>query len=151
MNMNKAYFHNKENHKPRWRLIDAKGQVVGRLATQIAKALRGKDRAFFTPHADSGDYVVVINADKVVFTGNKWEDKEYQTYSGWIGGQKTLSAKQVLEKHPEHIIELAVQRMFFRNPLSRQILKKLKVYAGENHPHAAQIAGFAEDKKPSQI
>jgi len=140
MDMNRAFFLKKEARKPEWIVIDATGQVLGRLATQIANRLRGKDKAYFTPHTDSGDYVVIINADKIVLTGNKWEDKTYDRYSGWIGGLKTLTARQLQEKRPDQIIELAVKRMLPKNILSRYILRKLRVYAGPEHPHFAQIA-----------
>jgi large subunit ribosomal protein L13 len=144
MNMNKAFFLRTEDQKPRWRQIDAKGQVVGRLATKIADALRGKDRANYTPHADAGDYVVVVNAEQIVFTGNKMTQKVYQRYTGYIGNMKEFTAEQVLEKHPERIIELAVKGMLPKNKLARQLLRKLKVYKGSEHPHKAQMSGFAE-------
>lgn len=139
MSMNRAFFLKNEERKPNWHLIDADGQVLGRLATQIADILRGKDVPTYTPHTDSGDYVVVINAEKVALTGNKWEDKEYITYSGWIGGKKVKSANEMLVKHPTDIISLAVKGMLPKNKLNRAIIKKLKVYTGAEHPHAAQI------------
>src|SRR5688572_11482365 len=108
MDMNKTFFKKNEERKPKWRVIDAKGKVLGRLATQIADILRGKDKAEYTPHTDVGDYVIVINARHVVLTGNKMEDKVYERYSGWIGGLKKVTAKQMMEKHPERIIEHAV-------------------------------------------
>ncbi len=145
MDMNKAYFIRREDEKPRWREIDAQGKIVGRLATQIADALRGKDRATYTPHADAGDYVVVINADKIVFSGNKMTQKIYQRYTGYIGNRKEFTAAQVMEKHPERILELAVKGMLPKNRLSRELIKKLRVYSGTEHPHAAQIAGFKEE------
>jgi len=144
MDMNKTFFLKTADQKPRWRLIDAQGQVVGRLATHIADALRGKDRAQFTPHSDAGDYIVVVNADKIVFTGNKMTQKIYERYTGYIGNKKMLSAAQVMEKHPERIIELAVRGMLPKNKLARQLLRKLRVYAGTEHPHKAQIAGLSE-------
>lgn len=140
MNFNKAFFAGVQEGKPRWRLIDAEGKVVGRLATMVADALRGKDKAEYTPHADCGDYVVIINADKVVFTGSKWENKEYIRYTGWIGGQKTTTAREMKEKAPERILMHAVKGMLPKNKLNRQIFKKLKVYAGAEHPHKAQVA-----------
>lgn len=139
MDMNRAFFLKKEERKPQWRVIDADGQVLGRLATKIANVLRGKDKAYYTPHTDAGDYVVIINADKIVMTGNKWEDKRYDSYSGWIGGLKSLTASQVHAKHPDRIIELAVKRMLPKNILSRQMMRKLKIYAGAEHPHIAQM------------
>ena len=142
MDMNRAFFLRKEDANPQWRLIDASGKVLGRLATEIADILRGKDQAEFTPHTHSGDYVVVINAEKIVLTGNKLDGKVYLTYSGYMGGQKSKTARQIMEKTPEKLIELAVKRMLPRtnkSSLSRSILKKLKVYAGSEHPHVAQI------------
>ena len=143
MNMNKSFVLKKEARTPQWRLIDAEGKVLGRLATQIADALRGKDKPYYTPHTDSGDYVVVINADKVVLTGNKWDDKEYVRYSGWFSGKKVATAQEMKEKHPTAIIELAVKGMLPKNKLNREIIKKLKVYTGTEHPHKAQLAKAA--------
>lgn len=139
MDMNKTFFLKKEEHKPNWRLIDAAGQTMGRLATRISDILRGKDSAFFTNHTDSGDYVVVINAEKVVLTGNKLRDKQYVRMTGYIGNRKEFTAKQMFEKHPTEPLMLAVKRMLPRNKLSRQIITKLKLYAGSEHPHKAQI------------
>lgn len=139
MNMNRSFTLKKEDRRPQWRLIDAEGQRVGRLATKIADILRGKDKPYYTPHTDSGDYVVVINAEKVVFTGSKLKDKEYVSYSGWIGGQKVKTAREIMEKYPTRIIEHAVKGMLPKNKLNSEIIKKLKVYAGEEHPHKAQI------------
>jgi large subunit ribosomal protein L13 len=138
MDMNRTFFLKKEARKPNWRVIDAQGMVLGRLATTIANVLRGKDRAYYTPHADAGDYVVVINADKIVLTGNKMKTKIYQRYSGWMGGLKETTAQDLLKKHPTHLVELAVRGMMPKNTLRRQMLKKLKVYAGNEHPHTAQ-------------
>lgn len=140
MDMNKAFFLKNEARKPRWKLIDANGKTVGRLATQVADILRGKDKSEYTPHTDTGDYVVVINADKVVFTGDKWDDKEYRRYTGWMGGYKVVMAKDMLKNHPERIIEQAVKGMLPKNKLNRQIIKKLKIYAGAEHPHKAQVS-----------
>lgn len=139
MDMNRTFFLKKEDRDPQWILIDASGQVLGRLATQIAETLRGKNRPEYTPHTDSGDYVVVINADKIILTGNKWEGKTYESYSGWIGGLKVKTASEMLAKNPTKIIEKAVEGMLPKNRLSRQIVKKLKVYVGADHPHQAQI------------
>jgi large subunit ribosomal protein L13 len=135
--MNKAYFLPVEHREPRWVLVDAAGQVLGRLATRIANSLRGKDKAIYTPHTDSGDYVIVINADKVVLTGNKWNDKIYERYTGYIGGLRETTAKELVKKHPTKLIEHAVKGMLPKNKLSDQILKKLKVYATPHHPHTA--------------
>ncbi len=138
MDMNKAFFLKKEEQQPQWWLIDAEGQVLGRLATRIADVLRGRHKAAYTPHSDAGDYIVVINAEKIVLTGNKLEDKIYDRYTGWMGGYKVTTAKEMLQKFPERIIEHAVKGMLPKNKLSDQMIKKLKVYAGTNHPHAAQ-------------
>lgn len=123
----------------KWILIDAKGLVVGRLASLIAMRLKGKHKPMYTPHIDCGDHVIVINAEKCVFTGNKYEDKEYHRHTGYPGGLKTRSPRQIIEgKHPERVIELAVSRMLARGPLQRRIMGHLKVYAGASHPHEAQ-------------
>ncbi len=126
----------RENRK--WVLIDATDQVVGRLASQIASILRGKTNPRFTPHNDSGDFVVVVNADKIRFTGNKMANKEYVYHTGYIGGVKSLNAGELLKDKPEFIITNAVQGMLPKTPLGRGQLKKLKVYAGAEHPHVAQ-------------
>jgi len=122
----------------RWYLVDAKGKVLGRLATQIAMRLRGKHKPIFTPHADTGDFIVVVNADKVVLTGSKLDNKCYYRYSGYIGGLKKRSAKKLLETKPEEILRHAVRGMLPKNSLGRRQLKKLKIYAGPDHPHEAQ-------------
>ena len=137
--MNKAFVLRKEDRAPQWRHINAEGEVLGRMATKIADILRGKDKPYYTPNADCGDYVVVTNAEKVVLTGDKWKLKEYVSYSGWLGGQKVLTAEQLKERDPAKIIERAVERMLPKNKLNREIYKKLKVYAGTEHPHKAQI------------
>lgn len=122
----------------RWHLIDATDQVVGRLAVVIANILRGKHRPEYTPHLDTGEFVIVINVEKIKFTGKKWEQKTYQSYSHYPGGQKILPANEIRDKHPERILEMAVRRMVPRNRLGRQQMAKLKVYAGTSHPHQAQ-------------
>lgn len=122
----------------KWYVIDAEGEVVGRLATRIASVLRGKHKPDFTPHFDNGDFVIVVNADKVRFTGSKLDDKEYQRYSGYPGGQKRRTAKEMLEKRPEMVLELAVKGMLPKTKLGRAQIKKLFLYTGGNHPHAAQ-------------
>ncbi len=122
----------------RWWVVDATDQVVGRLAVQIANILRGKHRPEYTPHLDTGEFVVVINASKVKFTGNKMQTKTYQPYSHYPGGLKVVTAQEVLAKHPERIIETAVRRMVPRNRLGRLQMTKLKIYAGPSHPHQAQ-------------
>jgi large subunit ribosomal protein L13 len=123
----------------KWVLIDGNGLVVGRLASLIAVRLRGKHKATYTPHVDTGDNVVVINAEKVVFTGNKTEDKIYQWHTGYPGGLKERRPRQILaSKFPERILEKAVERMLKRGPLQRKLMRNLKVYAGSTHPHEAQ-------------
>lgn len=138
MNMNKAVYIRKEDRNPKWRVIDANGMVLGRLATFVADVLRGKDKPYYTPHTDCGDYVVIINAQKIKLTGNKWRDKIYTSYSGWMGGKKEISARDLHKKHPTDIVELAIRRMLPKNTLCRGAFKKLKVYAGAEHPHIAQ-------------
>lgn len=122
----------------KWLLVDAEGQTLGRMATEIATRLRGKHKPEYTAHVDTGDFVVVINADKVRVTGNKAKGKLYHAHSGFPGGLKTLSFEKLLEKAPERVIQLAVKGMLPRNPLGRAMFKKLKVYAGTEHPHGAQ-------------
>lgn len=139
MDFNKTFFLKNEEAAPAWRLIDADGKILGRLATEVADILRGKDVPTFTPQTDSGDYVVVINAEKIKLTSDKMDTKIYTTYSGWIGGLKELTAREIMQKNPAHLIEHAVKGMLPKNRLSRQVIKKLKVYAGSEHPHAAQF------------
>ena len=123
----------------KWYVVDAEGVVLGRLASQVAKILRGKHKPCFVPNLDCGDYVVVINADKVKLTGKKYADKLYHKHTGWIGGIKETTAGKVLSgRFPERVVVKAVERMISRNPMGRQQMTKLKVYASENHPHAAQ-------------
>ncbi|WEK48902.1 MAG: 50S ribosomal protein L13 [Candidatus Kaistia colombiensis] len=123
----------------KWILIDAEGLVVGRLAVVVANRLRGKHKASFTPHVDDGDNVIVINADKVVFTGAKYTDKRYYWHTGYIGGIKERSPRQIIEgKFPERVLEKAIERMIPEGPLGRRQLKNLRVYAGSEHPHVAQ-------------
>ena len=121
-----------------WVLMDADGQTLGRMATTIATRLRGKHKAEYTPHVDTGDYVVVVNAEKVRVTGNKAVDKLYYSHSGFPGGLKTISFERLLKKSPEKVIKLAVKGMLPRTPLGRSMFRKLKVYAGAEHPHTAQ-------------
>ena len=123
----------------KWVLIDAEGLVVGRLAALIATRLKGKHKALYTPHVDCGDNVVVINAEKVVFTGNKNADKVYYRHTGYAGGIKATTPQRILEgRFPERVIELAVERMLRRGPLQRKLMRNLKIYKGAEHPHAAQ-------------
>lgn len=128
----------KSTVNPQWFVIDATDQVVGRLAVTIANILRGKHKPEFTPHCDTGDYVIVINAEKVKFTGNKWDQKSYQRYTHYTGGQKIIPAKVMRAKKPEEILRLAVKRMMPRGPLAYKQITKLKLYAGPNHDHQAQ-------------
>lgn len=123
----------------KWVLIDAEGLVVGRLATLIAMRLKGKHKPSYTPHVDLGDNIIVVNAEKVVFTGNKYEDKRYEWHTGYPGGLKTRSPRQIIEgKFPERVVVKAVERMLARGPLQRRLMTNLKVYAGPSHPHEAQ-------------
>ncbi|HDZ89219.1 MAG: 50S ribosomal protein L13 [Deltaproteobacteria bacterium] len=121
-----------------WYLVDAKDKILGRLATQIAVRLRGKHKPIFTPHADTGDFIVVINAEKVSLTGRKLNNKIYYRHSGYLGGLKEISAKKLLEKKPEDVLRFAVRGMLPKNSLGRRQLKKLKIYTGPEHPHKAQ-------------
>ena len=136
----KKYTYNakKSDNKGKWFIVDAKGAVLGRLATQIAARLRGKHNPLYTPHADTGDWIIVINADKITMTGKKWDQKFYYRHSGYIGGLTETKAKDLLVKRPEDIIRFAVKGMLPKTRLGKQLNKKLKVYAGENHPHEAQ-------------
>lgn len=134
----KTYLPKDYLNQRKWHVIDADGAVLGRLAVKIADLLRGKHKAIFTPHWDAGDFVVVINAEKVVLTGNKETQKTYMTYSGWRGGQKYRSVPEVREKHPDRLVMHAVKGMIPKNRLGRQLLTKLKVYKGSVHPHQAQ-------------
>ena len=123
----------------KWIVIDAQGLIVGRLASLVAMRLKGKHKPTYTPHVDCGDNVVVINAEKVVFTGTKYEDKVYYRHTGYPGGLKERSPRQILEgKHPERIVEKAVERMLARGPLQRQLMRNLRIYKGAEHPHVAQ-------------
>ncbi|MGQ9511373.1 MAG: 50S ribosomal protein L13 [Thermaceae bacterium] len=135
----KTYFPKPEEiGEPRWVLIDAEGQTLGRLASRIATLLRGKHRPDWTPNVAMGDFVVVVNADKVRLTGNKPQDKIYTRYSGYPGGLKRIPAGEMLKTHPERVLEHAVKGMLPKGPLGRKLFKRLKVYAGPTHPHQAQ-------------
>ncbi|MBC8443644.1 MAG: 50S ribosomal protein L13 [Deltaproteobacteria bacterium] len=122
----------------KWYILDAEGAVLGRLATNVASRLRGKHSPQFTPHVDTGDSIIVINADKVVLTGKKWSQKQYYRHSGYTGGLKAVTAKNLSEKRPEDLVRFAVKGMLPKNRLGRKLFKKLKVYAGNTHPHQAQ-------------
>ena len=130
----------------RWYVVDAEGKVLGRLASQIAHILRGKHKPIYSPHQDVGDFVVVINAEKVKLTGKKMEQKTYFRHSGYIGGTTFTPVSLMLQKHPERVIEFAVKRMLPKNALGRKMFKKLKIYAGPEHPHAAQQPEVLEVK-----
>lgn len=127
-----------ETVKRDWYLIDASGKTLGRLSTELARRLRGKHKPVYTPHVDTGDYLVVINAEKIAVTGNKLQDKMYHRFTGYVGNLKTQSLQQMLDKHPERVIEIAVKGMLPKNPLGRAMYRKLKVYSGSEHPHTAQ-------------
>ena len=136
--MKTTFMANASNIERKWYVVDAEGQTVGRLAAEVAKVLRGKNKPTYTPHVDTGDYVIVINADKVKFTGKKLTDKVYFRHSGYQGGTTFTSAGQMLEKFPTRVVEHAVRGMLPKNRLGAQMYRKLNVYAGAEHPHAAQ-------------
>lgn len=124
--------------QPRWWVVDAEGLVVGRLAAKLAPMLMGKHRPDYTPHVASGDFVVVVNVEKLAFTGKKWTDKTYDRYTGYPGGRRVINAETLREKNPEKVLQLAVRRMLPKNKLASVMLSRLKAYAGPNHPHQAQ-------------
>ncbi len=134
----KTFLAKKEDVQPKWFVVDASGQVLGRLAVRIANALRGRTKPGYTPHVDTGDYVVVINAEKVVLTGKKEEQNEYMFFNGYVGRERYRSLEEMRARHPEFILEHAVKGMLPKNRLARRMFTKLKVYAGAGHPHAAQ-------------
>ena len=134
----KTYSAKAETVERDWFLIDADGKTLGRLATEVARRLRGKHKAVYTPHVDTGDYIVVINAEKVKVTGNKAKDKMYYSHSGYMGGLKQINFEDLIQKAPERVIEAAVKGMLPKNPLGRAMYRKLKVYAGTKHKHTAQ-------------
>lgn len=134
----KTYVAKEQDITKRWYLVDAQDKVLGRLATNVATRLRGKHKPIFAPHADTGDFIVVVNADKVRLTGRKWDKKIYYRHTGYTGGLKQISAKKLREKRPEDILRFAVKGMLPKNSLGRRQLKKLKIYAGPDHPHQAQ-------------
>ena len=136
--MMKTYQAKKEELDHQWYLVDAKGKVLGRLAATFAKILRGKNKPIYTPHVDTGDCVVVVNAERVALTGKKMKDKVYYRYTGYPGGIREMSAEKLLAKKPTEMIRVAVKGMLPKNSLGRQMLQKLKVYAGPSHPHEAQ-------------
>ncbi len=134
----KTYSAKPETVNRDWYLVDAQDKVLGRLATEVALRLRGKHKPEYTPHVDTGDYIVVVNADKVAVTGNKFEDKLYHHHTGFPGGIKTATFREMIEKHPTRVIEKAVKGMLPKNKLGRAMIKKLKIYAGDQHDHSAQ-------------
>jgi large subunit ribosomal protein L13 len=136
--MGQTYVVKKEDIKRQWYLVDAKDKILGRLATRIAAILRGKHKVIFTPSLDTGDGIIVVNAAKIRVTGRKLKEKVYRRYSGYPGGLREMSLEVMLEKKPENVIRLAVQRMLPTGPLGRDLIKKLKVYADDKHPHAPQ-------------
>lgn len=127
-----------ESVKRDWLIVDASGKTLGRLCSELARRLRGKHKPEFTPHVDTGDYIVVVNAEKIAVTGNKLDDKKYHRFTGYVGNLKTTSLKDLLAAHPERVIEIGVKGMLPKNPLGRAMFRKLKVYRGAEHPHTAQ-------------
>ena len=134
----KSFMASPETIERKWYVVDATGCTLGRLSSEIAKVLRGKNKPTYTPHIDTGDYVIVVNADKIAVTGRKLDQKMYYSHSDYIGGLRETSLKEMLAKKPEKVIELAVKGMLPKGPLGREMFKKLHVYAGAEHPHAAQ-------------
>ena len=134
----KTYTPKADDIERRWWVVDAEGRALGRLASEVAKILRGKHKPMYTPHLDTGDHVVVVNAEKVRLTGDKAEQKTYFRHSGWMGGEKEISFERLIRTYPERVIQLAVKGMLPKNNLGRQMGKKLRVYAGSEHPHESQ-------------
>ncbi|PCI73763.1 50S ribosomal protein L13 [Candidatus Dependentiae bacterium] len=137
--MNKAFVLKNEQRDPKWIVIDIKDQILGRVSTRIADILRGRHKAEYTPHTDTGDYVVVINCEKLKLTGKKWSDKIYKRYSGYRGGLKETTAKDAFAKNPAFLVESAVRGMLPKSKMGRAMFKKLRVYVGDKHPHTAQV------------
>lgn len=133
-----SYMANPDKIERKWYVVDAEGQTLGRLSSEIAKVLRGKNKPVFTPHIDTGDYVIVVNAEKIKVTGKKMDQKIYYNHSDYVGGMKETTLKEMMDKKPERVIELAVKGMLPKGPLGRSMIKKLHVYAGPEHNHAAQ-------------
>ncbi len=142
-----TYFAKHSDIQIKWWVVDANGAILGRLASMIASRLRGKHNPLFTPHIDSGDHVIVINAEKIALTGKKLEKKQYYRHSGYIGGLKSITARKLLEKKPEDLVRFAVKGMLPKNRLGRSLFKKLKVYSGTKHPHEAQEPEVLEVSK----
>jgi len=139
-----TYSAKRSDNKEKWCIIDAKDKVLGRVATEVASRIRGKNNPLFTPHADTGDWVIVVNADKVRLTGNKWDQKRYYRHTGYMGGIKSITARELLEKKPEELLRKAVRGMLPKNPLGRKLNTKLHIYTGDDHPHGAQKPEFVE-------
>lgn len=139
VDMNKTFFLHREDRAPQWHVVSAKGKVLGRLATEIADILRGKDRPTYTSHTDGGDYVIVLDCADVALTGDKWDGKVYKRYSGYKSGLKITTARELHAKDPAELIYKAVKGMLPKNKLSDDIIKKLRAYAGSEHPHLAQM------------
>lgn len=136
--MRKTYSAKAEEIERTWFVVDAEGKTLGRLATEVARILRGKHKPIYTPHVDTGDYVIIVNADKIRVTGKRLDQKKYYRHSGYMGGLKETTLRTMLDKHPERVLQLAVKGMMPKNRLGRKMFKKLKVYAAPDHPHAAQ-------------
>ena len=133
-----SYMANPDKIERKWYVVDAEGQTLGRLASEVAKVLRGKNKPVFPPHVDTGDYVIIVNADKIKVTGKKMDQKVYYNHSEYVGGMKETTLKEMMAKKPERVLELAVKGMLPKGPLGRTMIKKLHVYAGPEHNHAAQ-------------
>lgn len=142
----KSYMARSETHESQWFVVDAADKVLGRLATEVATVLMGKHKPTYTPHVDTGDFVIVVNAEKARVTGRKMEQKLYDWYTGYPGGRKVVTMEDYFAKHPTRVIEMAVRRMLPKTRLGRKMYKKLKVYAGPDHPHAAQLPTDLEIK-----
>ena len=136
--MRKTYSAKAEEIERTWYVVDAEGKTLGRLATEVARILRGKHKPIYTPHVDTGDYVIIVNAEKIRVTGKRLDQKMYYRHSGYMGGLKETSLRTMLDKHPERVLQLAVKGMMPKNRLGRKMYKKLKVYAAPDHPHGAQ-------------
>ena len=134
----KTYMANPDKLEKKWYVVDASGQTLGRLASEVAKILRGKNKPEFTPFVDTGDYVIIVNAEKIAVTGKKLSQKIYYRHSDYVGGMKETTLKEMLDRHPERVLELAVKGMLPKGPLGREMYQKLHVYTGAEHPHAAQ-------------
>ena len=147
----KTYSTKANDIERQWHVIDASGKTLGRLATQVASLLKGKHKPIYVPHLDTGDYVIVLNAAKVRVTGKKLKQKTYYRHSGYPGGLKAVTYEKMMSAHPTRVIEHAVKGMLPHNRLGRAMFKKLKVYAGDNHPHQAQVAGTKTTEKGSEI